>query len=167
MEAELLTRIERVQKRRRLRAVVLGLVLPILLGMFAVAVFSKTYIINVTPGLFPDAVSDVATLQGTGVQIGRRYLLLSGEAELEFSYRGHWPSRQALSKKSVKTVVVGELQPMAKKVELVTNPEIEVTWMVAGELAAFGRRAYLDTALPTNPLILRYWGPLAELLKSL
>ena len=59
MEAELLTRIERVQKRRCVRAVVLGLVLPILLGMFAVAVFSKTYIINVTPGLFPDAVSDV------------------------------------------------------------------------------------------------------------
>ena len=165
MEAELLTRIERVQKRRCVRAVVLGLVLPILLGMFAVAVFSKTYIINVTPGLFPDAVSDVATLQGTGVQIGRRYLLLSGEAELEFSYRGHWPSRQALSKKSVKTVVVGELQPMAKKVELVTNPEIEVTWMVAGELAAFGRRATL-TLPPNQSIDIEVLGPFGRVVKE-
>jgi formylglycine-generating enzyme required for sulfatase activity len=151
VEREMLNRIEEVHKRRRTRLLVSAALIPVLLVPIALAILGKIYVIQVTPGLFPEATAHVEKLQGTGVRIGRRYVLFSGEAQLEFSYEGHWPMRQTLIKKSLESVVLGQLQPKAKKVELSSKPAIAVTWLVAGELAGVGTSVTLS--LPPNQTV--------------
>ena len=144
----MLNRIEEVHKRRRTRLLVSAALIPVLLVPIALAILGKIYVIQVAPDLFPEATAHVENLQGTGFHIGRRYVLLSGEAQLQFSYEGHWPMRQTLVKKSLENVVLGQLQPKAKKVELSSKPAIAVTWLVAGELAGVGTNITLS--LPPN-----------------
>ena len=105
----MLNRIEEVHKRRRRRLLVSVALIPVLLVPIALAILGKIYVIQVTPSLFPEAIAHVESLQGTGLRLGRRYVLFSDSAQLEFHYEGHWPMRQNPSKKSLENVVFGQL----------------------------------------------------------
>lgn len=161
MEADLLAQIDSARRRRKLQAVALIVMLPVVAGITATMAMSKLYQLEVYPRLLPNTPANIEVVNGAAIHARGRLILFTTEAEIEFSYPGHKSFSVKLEKDDAIAIVQELLRPKPKSLELITSPNTDVSWIVGDTLIGSAAARSVEVS-PNQKITVEAIGPFGQ-----